>query len=268
VKPAAGTVLVRHRLTDRLLQPRPIQALQPPLTGLWIIIIGCAVVTAQDGLLGGDHQPGHRHLDNLSATRLLPAAVGWAVMLMAMMGPALMPAARHVALNTLDPRRTVPCFVLAYLSVWSAIAAAAGTGNLLIEQRISTSAAASQSGSFVVAGLIAAAAAWQLTPTKRACLRSCRAGGVLTAAGFRADRHALTFGLRHATACIGSCGPMMLIMLAGQGWYLAWMTLLGGIIWLEKARGLHRKLRLPTAAALATLAAATLIVAIITETPT
>jgi len=263
VKPAAATVPVRHRLTDRLLQPRPTQALQPPLTGLWIIILGCAVVTAQDDLLGGDHQ-----LDNLSAAQVLSAAGGWAVMVMAMMGPALMPAARHVALNTLDPRRTVPCFVLAYLSVWTAIAAAAGTGNLLIEQRISTSAAASQSGSFVVAGLIAAAAAWQLTPTKRACLRSCRAGGVLTAAGFRADRHALTFGLRHATACIGSCGPMMLIMLAAQGWYLAWMTLLGGIIWLEKARGLHRKLRLPTAAALATLAAATLIVAIITETPT
>ena len=80
MKPAAATVPVRHRLTDRLLQPRPIQALQPSLTGLWIIIIGCAVVTAQDGLLGGDHQPGHRHLDNLSATRLLPAAVGWAVM--------------------------------------------------------------------------------------------------------------------------------------------------------------------------------------------
>jgi len=36
--------------------------------------------------------------------------------------------------TTLDPRRTVPCFVLAYLSVWTAIAAGAGTGNLLIEQ--------------------------------------------------------------------------------------------------------------------------------------
>ena len=220
MKPAAATVPVRHRLTDRLLQPRPTQALQPPLTGLWIIILGCAVVTAQDDLLGGDHQPAHHQLDNLSAAQVLPAAGGWAVMLMAMMGPALLPAARHVALNTLDPRRTVPCFVLAYLSVWTVFAAAAGTGNLLIDQWIGTSAGASQSGSFV------------------------------------------------ATACIGSCGPMMLIMLAVQGWYLPWMMLLGGIIWWEKARGLHRKLRLPAAAALGTLAAATLIVAIITETPT
>ena len=268
MKPAAATVPVRHRLTDRLLQPRPIQALQPPLTGLWIIILGCAVVTAQDDLLGGDHQPAHHQLDNLSAAQVLSAAGGWAVMLMAMMGPALLPAARHVALNTLDPRRTVPCFVLAYLSVWTVFAAAAGTGNLLIVQWIGTSAGASQSGSFVAAGVIAAAAAWQLTPIKQACLRSCRAGGVLTAAGFRADRHALTFGLRHATACIGSCGPMMLIMLAAQGWYLAWMTLLGGIIWLEKARGRQRRLRLPTAAALAALAAGTLIVALVTETPT
>jgi predicted metal-binding membrane protein len=255
VKPVSAPVPVRNALTARLLRPRPPQVLYPPLTVLWCIVIGCMVLTAQDHLLGGDHQLDHYHLTGLGASELLLLIPGWLVMLTAMMGPALMPAARHVALNTLSPHRTVTCFVVAYLLLWTGFGGAASIGFQLQDRVLGSGIWTTDHRSMILVIVVAAAGAWQLTPAKRACLRACRAGGVLPAAGGRADRGALKFGARHATTCIGSCGPMMLIMLAAQGWQLLWMILLGGVIWLEKARGLRRQLERPTATVFAVLAA-------------
>jgi predicted metal-binding membrane protein len=251
-------------LIERLLRPREPQVLSPPLTVLWCLVIGCMVLTAQEHLLGGDHQLDHYQLTGLGAWEMPLLALGWVVMLTAMMGPALMPAARHVALNTLSPQRTVAFFVAAYLLLWTGFAVAVSIGFLLPDRVFSTGTGTTDHRTFILAVVVAAAAGWQVTPAKRACLRACRAGGVLPAVGGRADRGAFMFGVRHGTACIGSCGPMMLIMLVAQGWQLLWMILLGGVIWLEKARGLRQRLERPTTVVFTALAATIAVMAIIT----
>jgi len=59
-----------------------------------------------------------------------------------------------------------------------------------------------------VVGAVLAAAAYQLTPLKRACLRRCRTplGALLRHDAFRG-------GLEHGAACFGCCWALMLAML-------------------------------------------------------
>lgn len=236
---------------------RPRQQLRPRLAALLALLGGCWLLVIGMTLSEGGHshgQNGPAHTGPMGPVALLGVLLGWQVMTLAMMGPSCLPAARYVAMNTLRPARTVPAFLGGYLLVWGGYLVLVGVAYTALLRIPGAAELLAQHSTVLPAAVLLAAAAWQLTPVKRAGLRHCRSGPVLPAAGYRADVGAVRFGTRHGLGCVGSCGPMMLIMLAVSSGQLWWMIALGGLIWLEKTHRLGRRLAVPSAAGFALLA--------------
>jgi predicted metal-binding membrane protein len=90
-------------------------------------------------------------------------------------------------------------------------------------------------GALVGGGILVAAGIFQLTPIKSACLRKCRTpiGFLLT--DWRAGRRgAFQMGLKHGYYCIGCCWPLMIVLFVGGVMSLMTITILSGIVALEK----------------------------------
>ncbi len=160
----------------------------------------------------GTPMPGHHHAPEGTAahshsvdTQLL----SWLLMVIAMMLPTAVPHLRYLGFNTRRTRRqrTLALFTLGYLAAWLA------PGVLLAV--IPGSVPAS-----VVAVLVLAAGAWELTPIKRRALRGCCRTMPVGFAGPSADAAAVEYGLRHGVVCLLVSGPaMVVLMLAGHPWW-------------------------------------------------
>ncbi|HEY6276490.1 MAG TPA: DUF2182 domain-containing protein [Streptosporangiaceae bacterium] len=151
---------------------------------------------------------------------------GWLLMTVAMMGPAALAGIRHTGLNSLRWRRAraMTEFAAAYLAVW------AGFGVLAL----AAAALPRIPGPAALAAVLAAAAAWQLSPAKRRCLRACHRSVPLPPRGWRAEWGSLRFGLRNGAACLGSCWCLMLVMVAAPAGQLLWMAGLAGAVTAER----------------------------------
>jgi predicted metal-binding membrane protein len=185
---------------------------------------------------------------------------GWALMSVAMMTPAALPMARHVAFRSLRARRSraVLLFVAAYLGVWVAfgvpvLALVAAVRGLGLGDRA------------LVATALLAAAAWEVSPWKRRALGGCHRTLPLPPVGRRADVACLRSGLLRAGPCVVSCGGLMLAMAAiGHTGALAVVVMAGVSVLavsqarLDRDRPLRRRqaLQVATVLALAALAAA------------
>ena len=238
-------------------QPR--QRLHPRLTPLLLVLAASWLFVIFTHVTRNSHELTHHHFQPRSVAALLAVVLTWQIMTLAMMGPSFLPAARYVAMNTLQPARTVSAVLVGYSLLWSGFLAAVMLGDLALQGATGHHGWLTQHDTLLLVAVLLAAAAWQLTPLKRACLRSCRTGFVLPAKGYRADFGAVSFGFRHGLACVGSCGPMMLSMLVVSSWHLLWMVTLSVLIWLEKTRWIGRRLAYPTAAGFAVLAVLVLI---------
>ena len=128
---------------------------------------------------------------------------GLVAMMPAMMLPAIAPAALTV-------RRA--SFVGSYLAVWTAVGVAAF---------LAVDAVGMVDARYLAAGVILAAAAYQLTPAKAACLERCR--NPRTPSGFR-----------HAAWCIGCCAPLMAALFALGVMNLTWMVVVAVLIAAER----------------------------------
>ncbi|WP_454790081.1 copper chaperone [Mycolicibacterium lutetiense] len=151
----------------------------------------------------------------------------WVVMAAAMMLPTALPTARSISMNGRWNRRhrSQVLFAVGYLAVWSAF------GALVLA--VAWFAGSKAGGAPVVSGLLATAAAWELTRRKRFLLRACHRVRALPADGCRADRACLGDGVRNGLQCGGACGPMMLPMaLAPHALWL--MVVLFGVVVAEK----------------------------------
>jgi predicted metal-binding membrane protein len=185
----------------------------------------------------------------------------WQVMTAATMLPSCLPAVRHVVRNSLPPRRRLAVweFLAPYFAVWTMFALAATLLDEGVHRLAEGWAGLGPDSPLPFGAALVVAAAWQLTPSKRACLRSCRRGAVLAAHGRRADLSCLGFGLRYGLSCVGSCWALMLVMFAAGLGHVVWMALLAMLAWAEKARPSSRKVTRPSAAGLAGLAVATVL---------
>jgi len=135
------------------------------LTGALLALAAGAWVLTGDRMEGMDASP--------AADLGQPGwfAVSWVVMMAAMMVPSLVPAALVFARAG---ERTVAAFVVAYLAAWAASGLVAYA---LIDALRSIDAAFlawDQAGRYIDAGVLLAAAAYQLTAVKDTCLRRCR----------------------------------------------------------------------------------------------
>ena len=183
----------------------------------------------------------------------------WAVMMVAMMLPAVAPV---VGLYALAARRgvvaAVPYFVMGYLLVWSATGIPAYAMSRWVSEPL-------MDGKPWVArltgGALLVAAGYQLTPLKATCLRRCRSplSFFLTRSrSLSRPRAALAAGASHGVYCLGCCWAVMGVLAVLGGMQLGWALALAVVISLEKLAPWGLTVSRVTAAASAVLGVALL----------
>lgn len=165
---------------------------------------------------------------------LAPFLLAWALMMAAMMLPAVTPVVRLYQRAAADGRvAPTGWFVLAYLLVWSA----SGVPAYLLWRWLSMPLTEGEMWALRLAGgTLLLAGAYQLTPMKRACLRHCRSplsyfvrlrGSLARPAG------AVRAGLQHAAYCCGCCAALMVVLVAAA-MNLWWALLIALGVFVER----------------------------------
>ena len=161
--------------------------------------------------------------------------LAWVAMMAAMMLPAVIPVVRLYALAAARGRAApTSFFTLGYLAVWSAVAGPAYLAWRALEEPL----ADGRPWVGRVAGItFIAAALWQVTPVKGACLRHCRSplGFFMRfGSGARSPLGALRVGAAHGGFCFGCCWAIFAVLVVLGTMNLAWMAALTLLIVLEK----------------------------------
>jgi predicted metal-binding membrane protein len=168
-------------------------------------------------------------------------AISWVVMMAAMMFPSVAPMVlvfASIQRRRRDRSETAVAwgiFVTGYLLAWTAFGLAAyglyvGVGALSID-----ALTWDRAGRWVAAGVISAAALYQLTPAKDACLRRCRGPLQFLTERWRDGRAgALRMGIEHGAWCVGCCWGLMATLFALGVMSLVWMVLVAALIAIEK----------------------------------
>jgi predicted metal-binding membrane protein len=172
--------------------------------------------------LVADHSAGAVHAVSHSSataptTAGLVAAHGteWALMIAAMMAPALIDPIAYVQRQSLTSRRlrSTLAFLAGYGAVWMVL------GGALLALLITIEVSSDQWQLTTIAVLVAGVV-WQCSPMKQRCLNRCHARYALPAFGVAADLGACRFGAWHGIWCVGSCWALMLLPMlvpAGRG---------------------------------------------------
>jgi predicted metal-binding membrane protein len=181
---------------------------------LSLSVLGWLCILANVGGLAGLHDPGAMG-DAMSSPAMLlamhpPAALaaGWALMLLAMMSPVLIPDIRHIRLQSLKRHRArvTLLFVAGYAAVWMAVGAVLLAVSLWLGMAMP--------GSYLPAiAVLLLALVWQMSPFKQRSLNRCHALPEMPAFGKEAAIAALRSGVVRGMWCVGSCWLLMLLPL-------------------------------------------------------
>ena len=169
--------------------------------------------------------------------------VTWVVMMAAMMFPSVAPmVATYVSIQRGRRRREMPAaaggtalFVAGYLVVWTAAGLVCWAA-LRVGQASQPLATLWQDHArSVVAVVLLAAAAYELTPAKYACLSRCRSPlGFVLEHWADGQVGALRMGIVHGAWCVGCCWALMAALVALGMMSLGWMALVAVLIAFEK----------------------------------
>jgi predicted metal-binding membrane protein len=173
--------------------------------------------------------------------------VDWGLMSVAMMLPVTLPAIRHVALNSLRPRRhrAMAVYVTVFVAIW------VGFGAVIVAAQGWMQKTVAVDGRLALAVALLTAAAWQVSTFKRRAVFQCRRTVPLPPVGVRADAACARFAWRHGSRCFVSCWALMIVTaLAGHGglWLMAAVTVL---TMLEELTRFGPRVLRPSAAVLA-----------------
>jgi predicted metal-binding membrane protein len=160
----------------------------------------------------------------------------WVVMMAAMMLPSAIPT---VAIYGRLARGRTPlaglCFAAGYLAVWAAaglfaFAVAAAGGRLA-----GGALAWDRAGRWAAGATLLAAAAYQLTPLKNACVARCRSPLALLLGSWRPGRvGGFRLGVSSGAWCAGCCWALMACLFALGVMSIAWTALLATVVAFEK----------------------------------
>ena len=201
------------------------------------LALGLLGVWAWSGTLGDA-----RMMGSAPGTMGMPLAAFvamWALMMTAMMTPAITPVATLWALNVSRTTTPVICtlrlavFVAGYLLAWAASGSLAW---LLMSGIESWLEPRPQFMKAVAVSVFALAGVYQLTPWKRSCLANCRSPLMLVAryASLRHPFRDLHAGLHHGLYCLGCCWALMAVLATVGLMNIAAMVTLTVLIFLEK----------------------------------
>jgi predicted metal-binding membrane protein len=177
-----------------------------------------------------------------------PGALGfyvttWVVMMAAMMFPSIAPMVlmyvglqrgrREQGLSA--PVGATASFVAGYLLLWAA-AGLVGYAILKLGRDLDGGFFAwDRAGRWASVAVLLAAAAYEFTPLKAACLTRCRGPLGFLVSEWRDGRvGALRMGLVHGGWCIGCCWALMAALFALGVMSLAWMIVVAILIAVEK----------------------------------
>lgn len=157
-------------------------------------------------------------------------AVGWALMLAAMMPPVLIPHLCYIRMRSFKNRRarSIVLFVAGYAAIWTAL------GGVLIAAAVTAMLLVAPQSFLPMAGGVLIAALWQVSPVKQRCLNRCHGHAELAAFGAAADFDALRFGALHGIWCAGSCWALMLFPMLLPGGHVVAMASVAVLIFSER----------------------------------
>jgi predicted metal-binding membrane protein len=164
----------------------------------------------------------------------------WVVMMVAMMFPSIVPmvlAYSRVAAGLRIRARSgsTAAFVAGYLLSWTIYGLLAYVLFELVRSLSIDALRWDRGGPFVAGAVIAAAALYQLTPAKDACLRRCRSPIEFLTEQWRDGRRgAMMMGALHGAWCVGCCWALMAALFAVGVMSVGWMIFMAAIIAIEK----------------------------------
>lgn len=187
----------------------------------------------------------------------------WVVMLAAMMFPSVAPMVTAYAKITRRrretgrsaPRGATALFVAGYLVAWTVFGLVAYGLFNAVTSLVPGALTADPGGRYIAAGVILAAAVYQLTPAKNACLTKCRSPMDFILHGLRPGYGgALRMGVEHGAWCVGCCWALMVALFALGMMSVGWMALVGAFIAAEKMLPWRRVANRSVSAALVLIA--------------
>ena len=176
----------------------------------------------------------------------------WLVMMAAMMLPSVAPTVALYARMTRQRSPISPlAFTTGYLLVWTAAGVAAFALAAGASALAGDTLAWDRAGKDLAAATLVAAAVYELTPLKNACLGKCRSPlGFLLGSWRDGARGAVSMGARLGLWCLGCCLALMASLFALGVMSITWMAIVAGIIAVEKALPWRRVATYGVAAAL------------------
>ncbi len=177
----------------------------------------------------------------------------WAVMMIAMMTPAVLPILRVYAKlehGTTPGNKLVRepvVFALAYLAVWIGFSGLATLCQWCLHSSGLLTGHALASRPLIAGALALLAGLYQFTPMKSACLRHCQSPmGFLLSHWHPHVAGALRMGSALGAYCLGCCWALMLVMFIGGVMSVVTMAIVSGLILLERLLPpAHWSIRLP-----------------------
>jgi predicted metal-binding membrane protein len=187
----------------------------------------------------------------------------WWVMMVAMMTPSAAPmillyarVARHAPGRSAPDHALGPTAVFAagYLACWLGFSVVAVALQFALESlRLVDGMTMGPVNGWFTGALFLAAALYQLSPLKAACLTHCRSPAAFLARHRRPGaRGAFRLGLIHGAYCVGCCWVLMLLLFAAGIMNLVWIAGLAILVLAEKLLPFGARLAPLTAGVLAT----------------
>jgi predicted metal-binding membrane protein len=166
----------------------------------------------------------------------------WAVMMVGMMLPSASPMlllfggiARRSAPAASAVSGLIYAFAAGYLVVWVVFSLGAAALQRLLATLLFISPMMEAAQPVVGAVLLLIAGAYQLTPIKQVCLRTCQSPfGFLMSRWRPGVSGAFRMGLEHGALCVGCCWALMLLLFAGGVMNLAVIAALTALVAFEK----------------------------------
>lgn len=222
----------------------PHPAAQHPTTrsqlGVIASLLGLAVLAwllTHERMLGMDAGPG------TDPGSLGFYVVSWVVMMSAMMFPSIVPMVlafgfvqrRRHARGSVDRAVSSWVFVGGYMLIWTAFGLLAYGLYVGVRSLPVPELSWHRGGPYLAGGVLLAAAIYQLTPVKDACLRRCRGPLDFVLTHWRdGSVGALRMGIAHGAWCVGCCWGLMAALFALGVMSLTWMVAIAGLIAVEK----------------------------------
>ncbi len=174
-------------------------------------------------------------------------AGGWALMVVAMMLPTVLPLVGRFSGAIAGPgarARSIFLLLGGYVLVWTAFGIGA---HLALQALLQAFGLALEASGLIGPMALVLAGIYQFMPLKRLSIHSvCSPPSLAPVEDERRWRRwPLLLGVREGIACVGCCWAMMLLMLVGVAGSIGGMLVLGMVMWAEKNASWGRRLVVP-----------------------